>query len=156
VRPCCPLAQLAQPFCSVSLALGAGCQHFRCLAVECPRPVSKSVCEIFPIKLLPWLTHSSPGHYPRCCCKCEMLAAKVSDQSWVHVRRLVLQSRRDGGAHAATMVFLLNSQPVVRSPLKRVRVEGPMYEMQQFDFTVNNPFNAGATCWAILMLLGVC
>jgi hypothetical protein len=57
--------------------------------------------------------------------------------------RLVLQSRRDGAAHAASLVFLVRSQPCVRSPLKRVRVEGPMYELQHFEFSVVNPFQAG-------------
>jgi hypothetical protein len=53
-------------------------------------------------------------------------------------------SKRDGGgAHAATLVFLLRSAVNTRSPLKRVRTEGPLYEMQQFEFTVTNPFATG-------------
>ncbi len=54
--------------------------------------------------------------------------------------RLVLQSRRDGGAHAATLVFQLQSKVDTRSPIKRIRTEGPLYELQQFDITVANPF----------------
>ncbi|KAF5834411.1 flagellar associated protein [Dunaliella salina] len=57
--------------------------------------------------------------------------------------RLVLMSKQDGGgAHAATLVFLLRSQVNVRAPLKCVKTEGPLYEMQQFEFTVTNPFAA--------------
>lgn len=53
-------------------------------------------------------------------------------------------SKRDGGgAHAATLVFLLRSAVDTRAPLKRVRTEGPLYEMQQFEFTVTNPFPTG-------------
>ncbi len=55
-------------------------------------------------------------------------------------------SKRDGGgAHAATLVFLLRSAVNVRAPLKRVRTEGPLYEMQQFEFTVSNPFTTGGS-----------
>ncbi|GFH11038.1 calponin-homology (CH) domain-containing protein, partial [Haematococcus lacustris] len=55
--------------------------------------------------------------------------------------RLVLMSKRDGGgAHAATLVFLLRSLVNTRAPLKRVRAEGPVYEMQQFEVVVTNPF----------------
>ena len=52
-------------------------------------------------------------------------------------------SRRDGGAHAATLVFQLESQVDTRAPLKRVRTEGPLYEMQQFEINVSNPFPSG-------------
>lgn len=52
-------------------------------------------------------------------------------------------SRRDGGAHAATLVFLLESKVDTRSPLKRIRAEGPLYEMQQFEINVANPFQSG-------------
>ncbi|GAX74871.1 hypothetical protein CEUSTIGMA_g2317.t1 [Chlamydomonas eustigma] len=54
--------------------------------------------------------------------------------------RLILMSRRDGGAHAATLVFQLVSKVDTRAPLKRVRVEGPLYELQQFEINVSNPF----------------
>eukprot|EP00798_Chlamydomonas_sp_ICE-L_P015727 gene15727-21848_t len=54
--------------------------------------------------------------------------------------RLVLMSRKDGGANAATLVFLLKSQIKTRSPLKRIRTEGPLYEMQHFEFQVVNPY----------------
>ena len=57
--------------------------------------------------------------------------------------RLVLMSRRDGGAHAATLVFQLESKVDTRAPLKRVRTEGPLYEMQQFEINVSNPFPSG-------------
>lgn len=53
-------------------------------------------------------------------------------------------SKRDGGAHAATMVFLLTARVNTRAPLKRIRTEGPLYEMQQFEFAIANPFPAGA------------
>lgn len=56
--------------------------------------------------------------------------------------RLVLMSRKDAGAHAATLVFLLQTKVNTRAPLKRVRTEGPLYEMQQFEFMVTNPFPA--------------
>lgn len=32
----------------------------------------------------------------------------------------------------------------MRAPLKCVKTEGPLYEMQQFEFTVSNPFATGA------------
>lgn len=56
--------------------------------------------------------------------------------------RLVLMSKRDGGcgAYASTLVFLLRSAINTRSPLKRVRTEGPLYELQQLEFTITNPF----------------
>lgn len=56
--------------------------------------------------------------------------------------RLILMSRRDGGANAATLVFLLESQVNTRAPLKRINVDGPLYELQQFEFAVANPFPA--------------
>ncbi|KAG2493472.1 hypothetical protein HYH03_008289 [Edaphochlamys debaryana] len=56
--------------------------------------------------------------------------------------RLVLMSKREGGVHAATLVFQLACKVNTRAPLKRVRTEGPLYEMQQFEFTVTNPFPA--------------
>ncbi|GFR48568.1 hypothetical protein Agub_g10470, partial [Astrephomene gubernaculifera] len=56
--------------------------------------------------------------------------------------RLVLMSKREGGVHAATLVFLLQCRVNTRAPLKRVRTEGPLYDMQQFEFTVSNPFPA--------------
>ncbi|MEW5300161.1 MAG: hypothetical protein WDW36_003110 [Sanguina aurantia] len=56
--------------------------------------------------------------------------------------RLVLMSRKDAGAHAATLVFLLRSTVNTRAPLKRVRTEGPLYDLQSFEFTVANPFPA--------------
>ncbi len=60
--------------------------------------------------------------------------------------RLVLMSKRDGaGAHAATLVFHLRSRVNTRAPLKRVRTEGPLYELQQFEFTITNPFKTGET-----------
>lgn len=66
--------------------------------------------------------------------------------------RLVLASKRDGGgAHAATLVFLLHSQVNTRAPLKRLRTEGPQYEMQAFEFGVTNPFNVD--CDFIITLL---
>jgi propanediol utilization protein len=52
-------------------------------------------------------------------------------------------SRRDGGSHAATLVFQLVSKVDTRAPLKRVRVEGPLYELQQFEINVSNPFPSG-------------
>lgn len=55
----------------------------------------------------------------------------------------MLMSRKDSGAHAATLVFLLQSKVNTRAPLKRVRTEGPLYELQQFEFQVTNPFPAG-------------
>ncbi|MEW5311269.1 MAG: hypothetical protein WDW38_002999 [Sanguina aurantia] len=51
-------------------------------------------------------------------------------------------SRKDAGAHAATLVFLLRSTVNTRAPLKRVRTEGPLYDLQSFEFTVANPFPA--------------
>lgn len=57
--------------------------------------------------------------------------------------RLVLMSKREGGVHAATLVFALQCKVNTRAPLKRVRTEGPLYDMQQFEFTVTNPFPAG-------------
>lgn len=57
------------------------------------------------------------------------------------IRRLVLQNKSDsGGAHAATLVFLLQCRVNTRAPLKRIKTEGPLYEMQQFEITVTNPF----------------
>ncbi|PNW70067.1 hypothetical protein CHLRE_17g704300v5 [Chlamydomonas reinhardtii] len=56
--------------------------------------------------------------------------------------RLVLMSKREGGVHAATLVFALQCKVNTRAPLKRVRTEGPLYDMQQFEFTVTNPFPA--------------
>lgn len=53
-------------------------------------------------------------------------------------------SKREGGVHAATLVFLLQCKVNTRAPLKRVRTEGPLYELQQFEFAVTNPFPAGA------------
>jgi len=53
-------------------------------------------------------------------------------------------SRRDGGAHAATLVFHLESLVDTRAPLKRIRAEGPLYDMQQFEINVVNPFQSGA------------
>ncbi|KXZ50888.1 hypothetical protein GPECTOR_14g137 [Gonium pectorale] len=56
--------------------------------------------------------------------------------------RLVLMSKREGGVHAATLVFQLACKVNTRAPLKRVRTEGPLYEMQLFEFAVTNPFPA--------------
>ncbi|GLI64998.1 hypothetical protein VaNZ11_008424 [Volvox africanus] len=56
--------------------------------------------------------------------------------------RLVLMSKREGGVHAATLVFQLACKVNTRAPLKRVRTEGPLYELQMFEFTVTNPFPA--------------
>ncbi|EFJ49198.1 hypothetical protein VOLCADRAFT_90100 [Volvox carteri f. nagariensis] len=56
--------------------------------------------------------------------------------------RLVLMSKREGGVHAATLVFQLACKVNTRAPLKRVRTEGPLYELQVFEFTVTNPFPA--------------
>lgn len=62
--------------------------------------------------------------------------------SLLSLYRLVLMSRKDAGAHAATLVFLLRSTVNTRAPLKRIRTEGPLYDLQSFDFTVANPFPA--------------
>ena len=52
-------------------------------------------------------------------------------------------SKREGGVHAATLVFQLACKVNTRAPLKRVRTEGPLYDMQMFEFTVTNPFPTG-------------
>ena len=62
-------------------------------------------------------------------------------------------SRRDGGAHAATLVFQLESKVDTRSPLKRIRTEGPLYEMQQFEINVSNPFPSGERLVLIVLSL---
>ncbi len=75
------------------------------------------------------------GETTRLPCKCTPTTSLPQEA------RLVLMSKRDGGgAYAATLVFLLRSAVNTRAPLKRVRTEGPLYEMQQFEFTVSNPF----------------
>ncbi|GMH42128.1 hypothetical protein BSKO_10047 [Bryopsis sp. KO-2023] len=56
--------------------------------------------------------------------------------------RLVLLSRRDGGAHASTLVFNLRSLVNCRAPLKQIKTEMALYDFQRFEFTVNNPFPA--------------
>ncbi|KAK9828703.1 hypothetical protein WJX72_001600 [[Myrmecia] bisecta] len=56
--------------------------------------------------------------------------------------RLILSSKRDGTGQAATLVFNLRSTVDCRGPLKRVRTEGPLYELVEFDVKVNNPFPA--------------
>lgn len=69
--------------------------------------------------------------------------------------RLVLASKRDGGgAHAATLVFLLRCVVNTRAPLKRLRTEGPLYEMQQFEVTVTNPYEkvGGGDGWCAVPL----
>ena len=58
--------------------------------------------------------------------------------------KLVLMSKKEGGggggANAAIMVFKLESAVNSRAALKRVRSEGPVYEMQTFEILVTNPF----------------
>ena len=44
------------------------------------------------------------------------------------------------GLSCATVCRL---QVNVRAPLKCIKTEGPLYEMQQFEFTVANPFSQG-------------
>lgn len=55
--------------------------------------------------------------------------------------RLTLVARRDMGAHAATMVFLLRSAVRDRVPLEVVRAESPTYEAKRVRLDVRNPFD---------------
>jgi hypothetical protein len=57
--------------------------------------------------------------------------------------RLVLMSRRDSAASAATLVFLLKGQADVRVPLKQVNVAAQLYQLTTQELVVSNPFPAG-------------
>ena len=54
--------------------------------------------------------------------------------------RLVFNSRRDGTVHAATLVFALKSNVQSREPVRTHHVQSRLYEFQQFELTVANPF----------------
>mmetsp|Transcript_4456 Transcript_4456/g.14438 ORF Transcript_4456/g.14438 Transcript_4456/m.14438 type:complete len:1214 (+) Transcript_4456:374-4015(+) len=54
--------------------------------------------------------------------------------------RIVLSSRREGTAHAATMVFALRSLVQARAPLRTVHLKAPLYELVEGVVEVENPF----------------
>ena len=54
--------------------------------------------------------------------------------------RLVLTSRKDGAAHAATLVFVLEGSVQVFEPLKRFEMAAKMYEYATKEIKVENPF----------------
>jgi hypothetical protein len=57
--------------------------------------------------------------------------------------RLVLMSRRDSAASAATLVFLLKGQADARAPLKQVNIAAQLYQLATQELIVSNPFPAG-------------
>lgn len=61
--------------------------------------------------------------------------------------RLVLMSRRDSAASAATLVFLLKGQADVRAPLKQVNIAAQLYQLATQELIVSNPFPAGKQTW---------
>lgn len=54
--------------------------------------------------------------------------------------KLILTSKRDGSALAATMVFALRAEVDARGPLKRFKADAQLYEFKEFEVKLTNPF----------------
>ena len=54
--------------------------------------------------------------------------------------KLILTSKRDGSALAATMVFALRAEVDARGPLKRFKADAQLYEFKEFEVKLSNPF----------------
>jgi len=54
--------------------------------------------------------------------------------------RLIFSSKREGGAHAATMVFSLDCLTQSHKPIVSVNMESKLYEMNTMPIEVANPF----------------
>ena len=59
--------------------------------------------------------------------------------------KLVLTSKRDGSALAATMVFALRAEVDARGPLKRFKADAQLYEFKEFEVKLTNPFQVKPT-----------
>eukprot|EP00941_MAST-03F_sp_MAST-3F-sp1_P000816 g816.t1 len=59
--------------------------------------------------------------------------------------QLILQSQRDGGISAATLVFNLVSRVTDHKPIRTVHVECGVYKNETVDIDISNPFGKTAT-----------